>query len=71
VAAAAKKSFAASDWPTEGDVQEDWDGNRWCAVCRSCWCPHCAPGLYERADWARTQRVLGGITPPTKRHFAS
>jgi hypothetical protein len=40
------KQYTKADWPTEGDVQEGKDGYRWCAVCRSCWCPHCEPWLY-------------------------
>lgn len=57
-----KGGYTAADWPEEGDVQEDWDGNKWCAVCRSCWCPHCESMLYGRWDYMRTQRAIRNAT---------
>ncbi len=38
-----KGGYQASDWPAEGDVSE----SGFCRSCRSFWCPHANPGLYD------------------------
>lgn len=49
MATKAKQEFTRDDWPEKGELNE----RGFCTVCRSFWCPHASPSLYEKRDVSR------------------